>query len=58
MMNAWLNLDPNDAYLKMRRLNRASGGELVVLVEGPEEGKASLMLLREAVDAGFFYEWA
>ncbi len=34
------------------------GQELWVMVDGPEEGEASVLRLRDAVAAGFLYRWA
>lgn len=49
---------PGEAEEACRRLNRhARGGDVVVLVDGPEDGAMTLMPLREAIEAGFAYRW-
>lgn len=48
------------AMLAKNRANAAAGNrrELVVLVDGPDEGEATVMPLRDAIEAEFLYEWA
>lgn len=49
---------PGEAEEACRRLNRhAAGRDVVVLVDGPEDGAVTLMPLREAITAGFSYRW-
>lgn len=49
----------NAAINYMKRHNRASArnAEPVVMVEGPCEGEYTVMLLSEAIENDFLYEW-
>lgn len=51
------------AFTRMQTRNRAyqrAGNfkDLAVLVDGPDDGEATVMDLREAVEGGFIYEWS
>jgi hypothetical protein len=48
-----------DARERMRLLNRSRRGrtELVVMVDGPDDGEFTVMELRDAVEGGFLYSW-
>jgi hypothetical protein len=37
--------------------SRCGHAELVVMVDGPNEGEFSVMELRDAIDSGFAYRW-
>lgn len=51
----------DSAVAYMRAINKArqkaGNGDIVVVVDGPEEATWSVMELKEAVENGFFYRW-
>jgi hypothetical protein len=55
--------DESQAYNAMRDLNRAmvaadNTRDLLVLVDGPEDGQWTVMELKEAIAGEFTYRWA
>jgi len=51
--------DENEARELMVSRNRTARGsaELVVMVDGPNDGEFTVMDLRDAVEGGFMYTW-
>ena len=47
-----------DAWMRMKNTANRMPGWLFVLVDGPEDGAASVMDIRSAIDGEFLYSWS